>query len=37
MKTVSVNGEKWADFDAAKEWVRITSPSNGFYKVVARY
>ena len=23
MKAVSVNGKKWADFDAAKEWVRI--------------
>jgi hypothetical protein len=37
MKTVSVNGEKWTDFDASKEWVRISSPSNDFYKVVARY
>jgi hypothetical protein len=37
MKAVSVNGKKWTDFDAAKEWVRIPSPSNHLYKVVARY
>ena len=37
MKAVLVNGTKWTDFDAAKEWVRISSPSNHLYKVVARY
>ena len=37
MKTVSVNGKKWTDFDAAKEWVRISGPTKDLYKVVARY
>jgi hypothetical protein len=37
MKAVLVNGKKWTDFDAAKEWVRIPTPSNHLYKVVARY
>jgi hypothetical protein len=37
MKGVSVNGKVWADFDAAKECVRIPNPNTDHYTVVARY
>jgi len=37
MRSVSVNGKDWTEFDAAKEWVRISSPRENQYTVVARY
>jgi hypothetical protein len=37
MRAVTVNGQNWKDFDAAKEWVRIANPEPRAYSVVARY
>ena len=37
LRSVLVNGTNWTDFDAAKEWVRIPSPSERRYTIVARY
>ena len=37
MRAVTVNGRDWKEFDAAKEWVRITSPREKQYHIVARY
>jgi hypothetical protein len=36
MKAVTVNGKEWKDFDAQKEWVRL-SGAGGRYEVVVRY
>jgi hypothetical protein len=35
--TVTVNGMKWVDFDAQREWVRIENPANEKYTVTASY
>ena len=37
LRSVTVNGAPWDDFDAAKEWVRIPNPSGARYEVVAQY
>jgi len=37
LRSVTVNGADWLDFDAAKEWVRIQNPVAGRYTVAARY
>ncbi|HKT12426.1 MAG TPA: hypothetical protein VJW77_11435 [Terriglobia bacterium] len=37
MRSVTVNGQEWTDFNAAKEWVRIKNPSEKHYEVVASY
>jgi hypothetical protein len=37
MREVSVNGRPWPDFDMKKEWVRIPSPRERRYTIVARY
>jgi hypothetical protein len=37
MRSVEVNGREWADFDAAKEWVRIGQPGERRYAIVASY
>jgi hypothetical protein len=37
MRSVSVNGKEWSDFDPAKEWVRVANPGEKIYTVVARY
>jgi len=37
MRSVTVNGQNWTDFDAAKEWVRIRKPDQKNYEVVVRY
>ena len=37
IRAVTVNGQDWKDFDAAKEWVRIANPEPRAYSVVARY
>ncbi|MGC4052370.1 MAG: hypothetical protein QM757_23815 [Paludibaculum sp.] len=34
---VTVNGRAWTDFDAAKEWVRVTDPKEKSYTIVVRY
>jgi hypothetical protein len=37
MKSVLVNGKKWTNFDIAKEWIRIPSPTETHYEVTAQY
>ncbi|MCW5981045.1 MAG: hypothetical protein KIT09_23385 [Bryobacteraceae bacterium] len=37
MQSVTVNGRNWTEFDRDKEWVRISSPSEARYEVVASY
>ncbi len=37
LRSVSVNGAAWDDFNEAKEWVRIPNPTLGTYVIVARY
>jgi hypothetical protein len=37
IRSVTVNGRNWTDFDPAREWVRIPSPTEARYSVVVRY
>jgi len=37
MRSVTVNGQKWTNFNAAKEWIRIKNPSEHHYEIVASY
>jgi hypothetical protein len=37
MRSVTVNGVNWMDFDPAKEWVRIPHPKERRYQIVAGY
>jgi hypothetical protein len=37
IRAVELNGQEWTDFDATKEWVRISAPREKRYKIVARY
>jgi hypothetical protein len=37
IRSVEVNGHKWADFDTAEEWVRISKPNEKRYQIVAEY
>lgn len=37
IRSVTVNGKPWQDFDAGKEWVRISNAGPGKYDVVATY
>jgi hypothetical protein len=37
LRSVTVNGAKWRDFDPAREWVRIPKPDRAQYTVVALY
>jgi hypothetical protein len=37
IRSVTVNGRNWTDFDAAKEWVRIPAPAERSYSIVVRY
>lgn len=37
MRSVTVNGQNWSDFNAAKEWIRIKNPSEHHYEIVASY
>jgi hypothetical protein len=37
IRHVTVNGEAWHDFDAAKEWVRIPNPGGRAFTVLATY
>jgi hypothetical protein len=37
IRTVTVNGQDWTDFDRGKEWVRIASPRSREYEIVAAY
>jgi hypothetical protein len=37
IRSVTVNGSIWKDFDASKEWVRVAEPSARKYEIVVRY
>ncbi len=37
LRSVSVNGQAWADFDARQEWIRIAAPAAARYLISARY
>jgi len=37
MRSVTVDGQNWKEFDGGKEWVRIENPSHNRYSVVAYY
>jgi hypothetical protein len=37
IRSVTVNGSAWTDFDTAKEWVRIPQPASAKYTIVAAY
>jgi hypothetical protein len=37
LRSVTVNGEMWRDFDATREWIHIPDPAARQYRVVARY
>jgi hypothetical protein len=37
IRSVTVNGRAWTDFEAQNEWIRIAAPSEAEYKVVASY
>jgi len=37
IRSVTVNGRNWTDFDASKEWVRIAAPSDSHYSITATY
>ena len=37
IKSATVNGAAWTDFDADKEWIRIPAPAAKRYAVEARY
>jgi len=37
IKSVTVNGLDWTDFDVQKEWVRIDKPDQRTYSIVAYY
>jgi hypothetical protein len=37
IKSVTVNGLDWTDFDAQKEWLRIDKPNQRAYSIVAHY
>ena len=37
IKSVSVNGQNWMDFDAKREWIRIEKPNRDTYEIVSRF
>lgn len=37
IRSVTVNGKPWSDFDPPKEWVRIPNPAERSYEVVVLY
>jgi len=37
IKSVTVNGRDWTDFDVKKEWLRIKNPDRPQYSIVAGY
>jgi hypothetical protein len=37
MRSITVDGQDWKDFDSSKEWVVIRNPSRSRYSVVAGY
>ena len=37
IRSVTVNGVEWMDFDASREWIRLGSPAERRLTLVARY
>jgi hypothetical protein len=37
IRSATVNGKSWADFDVQKEWLRINRPGERHYSIVASY
>jgi hypothetical protein len=37
IRSVTVNGRNWSDFDSTKEWIRIPNPDQQRYDIVATY
>lgn len=37
IKSVTVNGRDWTDFDVQKEWLRIKNPDSNQYSIIAGY
>ncbi len=37
IRSVTVNGRNWTDFDAAKEWVQISAPAERSYSIIVSY
>jgi hypothetical protein len=37
IRSVTVNGAAWKDFDLAKEWMRLVQPATRRYSIVASY
>jgi hypothetical protein len=37
MRSVSVNGRSWRDFDTHKEWLQIEQPTRRHYSIVVSY
>lgn len=37
IRSVSLNGQSWSDFDPSKEWIRIEKPTERHYEISANY
>jgi hypothetical protein len=37
IKSATVNGQNWLDFDPRKEWIRIENPDQARYAIVSSY
>ncbi len=37
IRSATVNGADWRDFDPKKEWIRIENPDAAHYDIIARY
>ncbi len=37
IRSATVNGQPWTDFDVQKEWLRIERPDRGHYSIAASY
>jgi hypothetical protein len=37
IRSATVNGAVWTDFDVAKEWIRLVHPAEPRYTILARY
>lgn len=37
IRSATVNGQPWTDFDVQEEWLRIERPNRGHYSIVASY
>ena len=37
IRSVSVNGQNWTDFDPDREWVRIPAPTENLYTIITHH